>query len=477
MRLKQSAQVFLILGSLFCITTLLYFVGTHTEAGNRQLARLTLKFGDRLDQILPFKDKDPPSPYTSAASKLESLFSPPHPSVKIGGYHQWNAQSMRDLDSCILLDNCGPNQKKVALLAAHWFEESLIRGFRGGEGIWAMSVYKNLHRLGYTTLFATSYEEALYIYRSMPDLIKVVIRNQAGLCHLDPQCIKSPSNPTGIPAWKLFEFEYFPQLGGQHDKSRMQGKWILSAMPAAEWHKGNDPIQYIGFAIEDDCAKMPVVPLSERPNRLWMLMKEIVYVYHDDFAWNRSYFPLAAKELEIQFIGGWGFDQKYHWDPEKDGLMADIEDRAKGVINLGHMKQEDFFRQVSLSRVMVGMGWPLWSPSPFNSLCQGVPFLNPVLQWDENDPWNKKKWYSQNPTIAEFDEPYVYHVHRGDYDGFINAIKKASTTPIEPFIPEFMTEKALQGRLMMLMETDWRAEAVVLLKERLTQPGSFTFEI
>ena len=34
------------------------------------------------------------------------------------------------------LGNCGANQQKVALLAAHWFEEAVVRGWRGGEGVW-----------------------------------------------------------------------------------------------------------------------------------------------------------------------------------------------------------------------------------------------------------------------------------------------------------------------------------------------------
>lgn len=35
------------------------------------------------------------------------------------------------------------------------------------------------------------------------------------------------------------------------------------------------------------------------------------------------------------------------------------------------------------------------------------------------------------------------------------------------FIPDYMTEKAVQERLIQLLETDWKAKAAILLEERL----------
>lgn len=110
-----------------------------------------------------------------------------------------------------------------------------------------------------------------------------------------------------------------------------------------------------------------------------MLMKQLTYVYDDNFAWNRSYFTLAANELGLDFVGGWQINQRYGgWNPDVRGPMVDIEDRQQRVINLGQLNQTDFMQQVGLSKVMIGVGGPWWSPSPYNSLCQGVPFINPV---------------------------------------------------------------------------------------------------
>lgn len=140
------------------------------------------------------------------------------------------------------------------------------------------------------------------------------------------------------------------------------------------------------FSIEDDCTAMSPIPLSERPNRVWMLMKELTYAYDFKFAWNRTYFSRASSEVGMDFVGAWNVDQHFQWKPEKQGLMKDIEDRH-GVINLiskehgrKSMSPGEWEREIRKSRVMIGVGNPWWSPSPYHALCLGVPFLNPVSQ-------------------------------------------------------------------------------------------------
>ena len=60
----------------------------------------------------------------------------PSPNSERKDYHEWNTRTLQELHTCLALDNCGPNQRKVALLAAHWFDEGVVRGFRGGNGVW-----------------------------------------------------------------------------------------------------------------------------------------------------------------------------------------------------------------------------------------------------------------------------------------------------------------------------------------------------
>lgn len=72
--------------------------------------------------------------YRFLPERLSKVFPPLDPSSR--QYHEWNDQTLRELHVCMALHNCGPNQFKVALLASHWFEEAVVRGWRGGEGVW-----------------------------------------------------------------------------------------------------------------------------------------------------------------------------------------------------------------------------------------------------------------------------------------------------------------------------------------------------
>lgn len=81
-----------------------------------------------------------PQPHTLPAESTRPPPLTPLPPSTSKDYHDWNAQILRDLDACIAANTCGPNQQKIALLAAHWFQEAVVGSFRGGEGIWAISV-------------------------------------------------------------------------------------------------------------------------------------------------------------------------------------------------------------------------------------------------------------------------------------------------------------------------------------------------
>jgi len=175
--------------------------------------------------------------------------------------------------------------------------------------------------------------------------------------------------------------------------------------------------------MEKQCSLQPIIPLAERQHRVWLLMKELTYVYDVRSAWDRTFFAMVAHDLSMNFTGGWNVDQHYQWDPDVDGEMADIEDREHGVVNLRRLNQTEFMRELSDSKVLIGVGNPWWSSSPY-ALCQGVPFLNPVsvsmwlyyfkltagvqiLTWHDDDPWNRKGWTSQHHSLSQYDPPSV----------------------------------------------------------------------
>jgi hypothetical protein len=54
-------------------------------------------------------------------------------------YKDWNERSMREYYACVGAGKkCPARQKKVVLCSAHWFDEAIVRGWRGGEGVWSV---------------------------------------------------------------------------------------------------------------------------------------------------------------------------------------------------------------------------------------------------------------------------------------------------------------------------------------------------
>lgn len=40
-----------------------------------------------------------------------------------------------------------------------------------------------------------------------------------------------------------------------------------------------------------------------------------------------------------------------------------------------------------------GIGLPLVSPTPYEALCMGIPFINPIINWLTWDIDNQSGWY------------------------------------------------------------------------------------
>lgn len=111
----------------------------------------------------------------------------------------------------------------------------------------------------------------------------------------------------------------------------------------------------------------------------------------------------------------------------------DYDSPPPGIVQLPRMDRATFQNQVARSRVVLGVGTPLLSPTPWEALCLGVPFINPVKGWSASKPEDRTRWWAQQDGVwwSGLDEPYVYHVKVGDRAGFERAIRKAMDTPIE----------------------------------------------
>jgi len=97
----------------------------------------------------------------------------------------------------------------------------------------------------------------------------------------------------------------------------------------------------------------------------------------------------------------------------------------------------------------------------------GVPFINPIMDWNRHDPEDRKAWHSQHGILKFLESPFVYNVHKDDFDGFMQAIKNAISHPINRYVPDRMRVSSVMARLQAILERDWKSEAVELLAQRM----------
>jgi hypothetical protein len=172
---------------------------------------------------------------------------------------------------------------------------------------------------------------------------------------------------------------------------------------------------YMGYSIEEACAQTPYTPFAERPRQAYILAKKLDY-FGFGYAWPQIQFDKPT--FDVSFLAG-----------IREG--SEINNTLpSGINDLGLLNKTAFYCHVSESRILVGLGKPKISPSPYDAFCMGVPFLNPIVEWDRRDPENRTKWVTQHEALKYQDPPYVYNVQKTDEKGFWDAIRIAMDTPI-----------------------------------------------
>ncbi|KAF7320164.1 hypothetical protein MKEN_00800900 [Mycena kentingensis (nom. inval.)] len=395
-----------------------------------------------------------------------------------GGGARWNGwithnqQALQTLFTC--LENepgfCPRNRTSVVILAStHLVGDQ--EGYNGGEDVWARSTIEALDRFGYTYLYSPHFDgtlrEAMALYRMFPNLVKMVISEvaEANKCFYDARCILSERNPYGIPAWKLFAWQFWEEAG-----TPLGHKWTLNPEDYTLEHPWTVPNTYLGYSIEPWCSKIPFIPHEQRakPGIAYLYGKKTGYFKGSGHAWNAEIYREAAKESGAHFVVSAG-------DPGEampDDFPTDI------VESLGNrVEQHEFYTRLSGAAVVIGAGWPRTSPTFYDALCFGTPVINPIREWNASDPTNRDYWVAQHGTMKELDPPFVYNVFQGDKQGFIDAVKKALENPIDRFILDRMRMSAVEERLAGILETDWRGEGIKLLEERKAHGGGPLFSI
>nr|GAT43642.1 predicted protein [Mycena chlorophos] len=364
--------------------------------------------------------------------------------------HGWIAANQRAahaLWSCIERGDCGENQMKVVILVSNEFPMSLMKDkYIGGEMIWAMSTIRALENMGHTVLYAVDVPAAVQLYHLFDPLVKILIMNGEQIqecCGID-YCLKSEHNPAGIPIWKMFAFSFWV-----NPATDLGNQWTLSP----EDYGTNT---FLGYSIEAQCELRPFVPHAKRAKQIYIIAKYVTFFDQEKTAWPTDFFEAAAAEVGVEFVTG-----------THVGDRPDLFPASKHVHNLGSvLTQSDFYGNLSHSVALLGVGDPVTSPTPYDALCLGVPFINPVQMWDPTNPDDRTRWSTQHDPLKELDPPFVYHVKRRDRAAFVAAVRGAVENPISSHVLNRMRMRSVEKRLEDIINRDWRKEAEAILERR-----------
>jgi hypothetical protein len=82
-----------------------------------------------------------------------------------------------------------------------------------------------LENLGYTYIYTPNNERTVQLYHVFRGLIKAIFieEQDTNACFDDPKCMLSEHNPSGIPIWKIFSFNWWTGAVGP-----LANKWTLN---------------------------------------------------------------------------------------------------------------------------------------------------------------------------------------------------------------------------------------------------------
>ncbi|KAH8823008.1 hypothetical protein DL96DRAFT_1559781 [Flagelloscypha sp. PMI_526] len=441
---------------------------------------------------LPHLQPSAPSPWrVQESERLQDLRAIFEERYIVDNLHRtarkFNAPTMDRLAHCILTDNCGPGEERVIILASYHFGD-VWYGRTRGEDIWAASTIEAFTSLNYTLFYTFGSMDTLLIYQNIPPRLKpnvrilwedstfknCVLRNDTnyleheeffagGEWQLGKQaCIKRHGFEDGIPVWNSFIFHFW-----DNPLSPLGSQWTLSPEDYAAQNEHGMGNQYLGYSIESFCRKRTFIPRSQREHRALVLGKDMSYFNpqsNDRYPWKNPEHP--DQDLLNSVVPS--------IPPSSSGQPFTLVGTAQGaevIHNLGVLEQAEFYKELGKSKALLGVGNPSNSPSPYDGLCLGVPFINPIHTWDHDDPTNKFKWWTQHDPLKALDPPYVYNVRDGDAEGLEAAFKSAMEHPIDRFIPPAMSTEAVKERHRVLVETDWHTRAKEHIQKEFLDRG------
>ncbi|KAF7299160.1 hypothetical protein MIND_00864600 [Mycena indigotica] len=373
-----------------------------------------------------------------------------------------NRNALRELTHCIYEEKCVHKPQLVIVVSDVYYKAYLLKP--SGLPSPPHTVLAAFDRLNVSYVFSPKdIGWARNVHMAFPDQVKLVLFDRSDLrscLDVTSSCVRTVQNPTGIPAFKMFTWE---NEATEEAVSPFGYPWTLTARQA---YAGES---FVGFSIPDSCRKeVPYVPPADRFDRVWILATVETFFWKTHNVFPPEYFEKLGDETKVRF-----FTQLHPTEGRlKDyPQLSDTHTVPKNLVDVGQQThldsvdegENDFearaLEYMSKSRLLLGLWDPRFELTVLQALCVGVPFLNPIHQWDASNATNRELWVTQNPELNVLDPPYVYHVFPHDYAAFKKAILDAMETPIASYIPPHLTEAALTKRLSELLERDWKAEA------------------
>nr|GAT45307.1 predicted protein [Mycena chlorophos] len=360
------------------------------------------------------EEQAPLVPKPASRIDLAKLPSSLYPPEAIGwNEDHWKKPSEADYSrmyKCLQADDCvsAPNRRKVVLVASMYFRHGL-GGEVGGEEIWAVSVAEAMEKSSYTVIHVETLAQLVEKYQLFPQLVKIAILGDGEVfdCWKDTKnCLQSDENPNGIPGYKLISFCFWTW-----PRHPLGPRWVISPEPYNEIKTPGEmrsDNRYIGYSIENTCNATKYIPANERPSdpsHAWLLAKLIAYFYPErDFVWSKKMLDEIAVEAGVVYT------MASHHSPHPP-TPEDVEKAAlylpdeSHYINHYFLRQAEWLEQLAQARMVIGIGNPVNSPTPWNALCLGVPFINVILSWDHAHPNDRTWWRTQHPIAALLDAP------------------------------------------------------------------------
>lgn len=135
-------------------------------------------------------------------------------------------------------------------------------------------------------------------------------------------------------------------------------------------------------------------------------MGKFAHYFHngDQMVYDMDYYQRAHDELSKEFEGfqfvGAIEDSRSQEDKDKWGPIPSV------IKNVGKLNREEFEHAFGQSKLMLGIGAPPLSPSPYQALAKAVPFANPHKLRAGGDGGNDRDWsFVQHESLERVPEP------------------------------------------------------------------------